>query len=60
MLMIFRMIRHVLLYDIWFYISHRFLHCRCLYWMHKIHHEKKNRISGMPITVMSSNRSFRV
>lgn len=27
-------------YDIWFYLSHRALHTRWLWWAHKIHHEK--------------------
>lgn len=32
---------HVIGYDIWFYISHRLLHTQYLWWIHKIHHEKK-------------------
>lgn len=32
---------HVLGYDIWFYVSHRLLHTKYFWWIHKIHHEKK-------------------
>jgi sterol desaturase/sphingolipid hydroxylase (fatty acid hydroxylase superfamily) len=32
---------HILSYDIWFYVSHLLLHTKYLYWIHKIHHEKK-------------------
>lgn len=32
---------HIIGYDIWFYISHRLLHTKYLWWIHKIHHEKK-------------------
>lgn len=32
---------HILGYDIWFYISHRLLHTKYFWWIHKIHHEKR-------------------
>ncbi len=34
-------ILHILGYDIWFYISHRFLHTPQFYFIHKKHHEKR-------------------
>lgn len=38
--MLLQVILHVLGYDIWFYLSHRALHTRWLWWVHRIHHEK--------------------
>jgi len=35
------LVAHILCYDIWFYISHRLLHTSALYWIHKVHHEKR-------------------
>lgn len=32
---------HVLGYDVWFYMSHRLLHTRYGWKIHKIHHEKR-------------------
>jgi Delta7-sterol 5-desaturase len=29
---------HILGYDLWFYMSHRFLHHPSLWWIHKEHH----------------------
>ena len=31
---------HIMCYDIWYYISHLFLHNQRLYFIHKIHHKK--------------------
>jgi len=36
----FHIFLSVLCYDIWFYISHRFLHTRALYPVHSLHHQK--------------------
>lgn len=36
----FHIFLSVLCYDIWFYISHRFLHTRTLYPIHSVHHQK--------------------
>jgi sterol desaturase/sphingolipid hydroxylase (fatty acid hydroxylase superfamily) len=35
------LILHILGYDIWFYASHRLLHTKYLWSIHKIHHEKR-------------------
>lgn len=31
-------ILHILCYDLWFYVSHRFLHHKTIYYIHKLHH----------------------
>ena len=36
----FHIFLSVLCYDIWFYVSHRFLHTRTLYPIHSLHHQK--------------------
>lgn len=38
----YQLLLHIIGYDIWFYISHRMLHTRVLWWAHKIHHEKRH------------------
>ena len=40
--MIAQLLLHVLGYDIWFYLSHRALHTRALWWVHRIHHERRD------------------
>ena len=37
----FMLILHLVGYDIWFYTSHRLLHTKYFWWIHKIHHEKR-------------------
>jgi sterol desaturase/sphingolipid hydroxylase (fatty acid hydroxylase superfamily) len=32
---------HIFGYDLWFYISHRLLHTRALWWIHAQHHERR-------------------
>jgi sterol desaturase/sphingolipid hydroxylase (fatty acid hydroxylase superfamily) len=38
--MLLQFLLHVIGYDIWFYVSHRALHTRVLWFSHRIHHQK--------------------
>lgn len=38
--MLLQFLLHVIGYDVWFYISHRLLHMKALWWIHGIHHQK--------------------
>jgi Delta7-sterol 5-desaturase len=32
---------HILCYDIWFYVTHRLMHTKQFWWIHRVHHEKR-------------------
>jgi lathosterol oxidase len=35
------LLAHILCYDVWFYVTHRLLHTKQLWWIHRKHHEKR-------------------
>lgn len=39
--MLIQLILHIVGYDLWFYLSHLALHTPTLWWIHRIHHEKR-------------------